>query len=227
MSRTAHDDPRVAIARLYPGLSAFFSGPRAAVPLTVTRIAAGMRVFDTGNPCQGFPLILEGGVRVARGTADGRMLELYRVTPGEMCIVSAGCLQSGRPLSAFGETYLDTRLVLLGQEAFMAATAEAEVRRFVFGTFAERMADLCELVEAVAFHRVDRRLAEMLLGHGREIGASHAELAQRLGTSREIVSRLIARFARAGYVESGREHIRITDATALRAVAAGEPPASV
>ncbi|MBL8381804.1 MAG: Crp/Fnr family transcriptional regulator [Burkholderiales bacterium] len=227
MNAIPDDATRAALARLYPGLATVLGGARPALPLTVARISSGTRVFDAGQPCEGFPLVLEGGVRVARGTADGRTLELYRVTPGEMCIVSAGCLQSGRALSAFGETYLETRMVLLGQADFLAATADEAARRFVFGTFAERLADLCELVEAVAFHRVDRRLAELLLGHGRELDTSHAALAQRLGTSREIVSRLIARFARAGYLESGREHIRILDAAALRAVAAGAPGAAV
>ena len=84
-----------------------------------------------------------------------------------------------------------------------------------------RLADLCELIEAVAFHRLDRRLAELLLGHGRVMRVTHQELAMRLGSSREIVSRLPSRFAREGWVRSGRESIEVVDPVALRGLAAG------
>ena len=220
---------RSELFRLYPAFEHLPQGLRSALldRLQLLTVPTGTRVFDAGSPCQGFPLVLKGGIRVARGTADGKALELYRVVPGDICIVSAGCLFNGTPLSAYGETYADTELTLLSRDDLIAATDDAGVRNFVFGVFAERLADLSELVEAVAFHRVDRRLAELLLGHGREVRTSHQDLATRLGTSREIVSRLIARFARAGWVSSGRENIRILDPAALRAVAAGAPDSAV
>lgn len=220
---------RNEIFRLYPAFEQLPHGLRSALleRLQLLTVPAGTRVFDAGTPCQGFPLVLKGGIRVARGTADGKALELYRVVPGDICIVSAGCLFNGAPLSAYGESYADTEFTLLSRDDLIAATDEPAMRNFVFGIFAERLADLSELVEAVAFHRVDRRLAELLLGHGREVRTSHQDLAARLGTSREIVSRLIARFARSGWVTSGRENIQILDPGALRAVAAGSAESAV
>lgn len=215
-----------ALAALYPAFAALPAAQRTRLRAGMVEfeVPRGTRLFDAGTPCRGFPLVLEGSVRVARTHEDGRALELYRVSPGEICIVSTGCLMQGRPLSADGVAAEDTRIALLGREAFLDATADPQVRQFVFGVFAERMADLCELVEAVAFHRLDRRLAEMLLGHGRQVSASHQDLAQRLGTSREIVSRLISRFARDGWIRTGRESIEILDAAALRALGGGSPP---
>lgn len=86
--------------------------------------------------------------------------------------------------------------------------------------FAARMTDLMALIEAVAFQRLDQRLAAALLGHGAEVHATHQALADRLGTAREIVTRLLQRFERAGHVRLGRERIDIVDAAALRALAA-------
>jgi CRP/FNR family transcriptional regulator len=77
------------------------------------------------------------------------------------------------------------------------------------------------LAEAVAFQRLDQRLAAALLGHGATVQATHQALADELGTVREIVTRLLKRFEHAGWVAIGRERIDVRDAAALRAVAAG------
>jgi len=77
------------------------------------------------------------------------------------------------------------------------------------------------LAEAVAFQRLDQRLAHTLLGHGAVLRCTHQALADELGTVREIVSRLLSRFERSGWVALGRERIEVLDAPALRALASG------
>src|SRR5690606_6943254 len=93
-------------------------------------------------------------------------------------------------------------------------------RNEVLGLFAERMADLTGLIDAIAFQRLDQRLAAALLGRGQDLALTHQALADELGTVREIVSRLLRRFEREGWVELAREHIHIRDSAALRAMAA-------
>ena len=82
------------------------------------------------------------------------------------------------------------------------------------------------LVEAVAFQRLDQRLATALLGHGVVVHASHQALADQLGTVREIVTRLLKQFERSGWVRLARERIELVDAAALRRVAADRANAS-
>lgn len=184
-------------------------------------VPAGALLFEEQAPCRGFPLVLGGEVRVARGSAHGRSLELYRVGPGELCVVSASCLFGQHPLSAHGEAASPTRLAVLAPAAFDAWCAHEPFRRFVFGVFADRLADLMALAEAVAFQRLDQRLAGALLGHGDVLLATHQALADEIGTVREIVTRLLRRFERAGWLALGRERIEIRDATALRRVEIG------
>jgi CRP/FNR family transcriptional regulator len=183
---------------------------------------AGTVLFEEGVPCRGFPMVLAGGVRVARGSPGGRTLELYRVSPGELCVVSTSCLFGQVPLSAHGRTTEPTELVLLAPAGFARWTRNEAFRQFVFGIFADRLADLMALAEAVAFQRLDQRLAHTLLGHGATLRATHQTLADELGTVREIVSRLLARFERAGYVRLSRERIDVLDSAALRALASGQ-----
>lgn len=111
-------------------------------------------------------------------------------------------------------------LLLVPGDVFARWLDTPAFRNGVLGLFAERMADLTALVDAVAFHRLDRRLAAALLGHGTQLHFTHQALADELGTVREIVTRLLRRFEREGWVELGREQIRITNSAAPRAVSA-------
>jgi len=199
-----------ALAQVSPALAALGA---AGQPVTVP---AGAVLFSEREPCKGFPLVLQGEIRVSRASADGRSLELYRVGPGELCLVSSACLFRTEPLMANGVAVRATTFLLIAPGVFRAWLATPEFRDLVLGLFAERMADLTALVDAVAFQRLDRRLAAALLGHGSQLAVTHQALAQELGTVREIVTRLLRRFEREGWVELSRERIRILDGAALR-----------
>jgi CRP/FNR family transcriptional regulator len=225
MSTTPDTAELAQLAILYPALAALpadLREPLLSQQAQWLSVPAGTTLFQEQSPCQGFPLVLNGEVRVARGTAQGRTLELYRVGPGELCVVSASCLFGQHLLSAHGETTASTRLAVLPPAAFDACCAHEPFRRFVFGVFADRLADLMALAEAVAFQRLDQRLAAALLGHGEVLLTSHQALADELGTVREMVTRLLRRFERSGWLVLGRERIELRDASALRRLAAGE-----
>lgn len=184
-------------------------------------VPAGAVLFEEGSPCGGLPLLLDGEVRVARGSPQGRFLELYRVVPGEICVASLACLHRGRPLFVHAVATRPTRLLLLRRAGFERWMAEASFREALMAGMAERLAELMQLVEAVAFQRLDQRLAAALLGRGDRLACTHQALADELGTVREIVTRLLRRFERQGWVALGRERITLLDAAALRRHAAG------
>lgn len=204
---------------LYPALASL---PALLPKLAPMSVPAGTRLFRENDSCQGFPLVLSGEVRVSRGAANGRELELYRVAPGEMCLVSSAGLFADLPLTARGVATCDTTLCLLSPPDFHAAMADSGFRRYVLGLFAARMADLTGLIEAIAFQKLDSRLASALLGHGTQLRTTHQALADELGTVREMVTRLLHRFERDGLVELSRECITIRDSAGLRAVASGQ-----
>ncbi|MBZ0134051.1 MAG: Crp/Fnr family transcriptional regulator [Rhodocyclaceae bacterium] len=190
----------------------------AAAAQAVT-VPSGTTLFDEQQPCQGFPFVLAGAIRVSKVSASGRELPLYRVTPGETCIITSSCLLGDTPYNARGTTEGETVLVLLPQGVFIELLEQAAFRNFIFNLFAERMADLMRLVEEVAFHKLDQRLAALLLGKGRIVHATHQQLADELGSVREMISRLLKGFAEQGLVALGREQIEIRDAAGLRRLA--------
>ena len=199
-----------ALARVIPSL------PSLGLSMGPMTVAAGTVLFDENSPCQGFPLVMEGEVKVSRHSADGRSLELYRVVPGELCLASSASLFRSQPLMAQGVATKLTTLLLIPPVVFAQWLETPAFRDQVLGLFAERMADLTGLIDAVAFQKLDQRLAAALLGRGQDLALTHQELADELGTVREIVSRLLRRFEREGWVELARERIHINNSAALR-----------
>ena len=210
--------PLGQLQHLYPALLALGDALDALASQPVT-VPAGTVLFTENEPSKGFPLLLEGEVRVSRSSPDGRSLELYRLVPGELCLVSSACLFRRQPLSAQAVTTRPTRLLVVPPPTFITWLAQPAFRDFVLGLYADRMADLTALVDEVAFQKLDRRLAAALLGHGPELAVTHQELANVLGTVREMVTRLLRRFEREGWIELARERIRIRDGAALRRLA--------
>jgi len=220
------DDTRLPLAllqQLYPVLEALEPALRQQVldRAQVAQVPVGTVLFDEHQPCQGFPFVLSGGIRVVKTSASGRELPLYRVLPGESCIITSSCLLGNVDYNARGATVADTTLVLLPRDLFHQLLAQAPFRDFVFQLFSERIADLMQLVEEVAFRKLDQRLAGLLLGKGRVIHATHQQLADELGSVREIVSRLLKGFSEQGLVKLSREQVEILDAAGLRQMAQG------
>lgn len=217
-------EPR--LLALYPWLAALPAERLAALnrPEHWLQVPAGAQLFAEHQPCQGFPLLIDGRIKVVKSTPTGREMLLYRVEPGGSCIISSSCLLGNALYSARGVAATPLTLALLPQADFdRLVVADAAFRAFVFQLFSARLAELMQLVEEVAFHRLDQRLAKLLLQRGASSGAvihaTHQALAEDLGSVREIVSRLLKGFAEQGLVGLAREQITIIDAAGLAQLA--------
>jgi len=213
-----------AVCERFPALAQL---PHAALDRLVREsshavLPPATRVFDESGPCRSFPLVLRGAVKVFKQAPSGRQLLLYRVEPGELCVLTAGCLLGRTAYSATGSTEGEVELLALGVPLFDALLADHEpFRHFVFSVFSGRIVDLMRLVEEVAFQRLDHRLAALLLARGPELRATHQDLANELGSVREIVSRLLKHFEEQGLVTLARERVVVRDAEGLRQVSGG------
>lgn len=177
----------------------------------------GAIVFDENQACQGFPLLLEGAIRVIKSAPSGRELQLYRVLPGESCILTSSCLLGHTRYQARGVTEVATDLLLLPATAFQTLIdSHPAFREYVFHLFSDRLTDLMQLVSAVAFQKLDQRLAALLISKPNPIHATHQSLADELGSAREMVSRLLKGFAEQGWVKLRREHIDVIQPEALK-----------
>ena len=185
-------------------------------------LPSGHPVFAPGKRPEAFLLLLEGSVLVHQYGANGREIVLYRVGGGESCIMTTACLLSDEEYLAEGVTETEVSAVALGRADFDALMGRSPgFRRFVFSKYASRVTRLMEVVEDVAFERLDRRLARKLLelaGDGSTVDATHQALAVELGSAREVISRQAKEFVRRGWLETARGHLHILDRAALEAL---------
>ena len=192
--------------------------------LQVMSLPAQQRLFSPGQACKGFPLLLDGCIKVSRSSDSGREIVLYRVEPGESCIVSAACLGSHQPYNAEAITETHCTLGILDAKSFDSLMCRhAPFREFVFGLFMGRMGSLVQLIDEVAFQRLDLRLARTLLqlmANDGTVSRSHQQLADELRSVREMVSRVLKHFEHSGAVQLGRQQIRVINAQRLQELAA-------
>lgn len=182
------------------------------------RLGAGATVFRPGSPCTSFLFVLDGSVRVQMTADTGRELLLYRVGPGETCVLTTSCLLGQDDYPAEGVVESETRAVALPLGRFQDLMARSDVfRRFVFHGFGSRLADLLATVEDTVFHGLEGRLARALLDKARDgaLDATHQALAAELGTAREVVSRQLKSWERNGFVRLARGRIDIVDRSGL------------
>lgn len=184
-------------------------------------LPAGMVVVREGDPCQNFLLIAEGTIRVYKTGENGREILLYRTCAGEICVLTLSNLLEGQAYSAEVVTEEPVRAVSIPLHYFDQAMARSDAfRRVILATMSRRLNEMMRLVEQVTFQSLDLRLA-CLLGqlfgqrNCRVVRTTHQELASELGTTREVVSRLLKVFERMGCISLHRGHIELISQEAL------------
>ena len=185
----------------------------------VVTLPAGAMPFHQGSACEAYLFVVSGSVRVHMVSETGREIVLYRVEDGQTCILTTCCLMSREDYPAHAVTETEVTAAVLPAAAFRELVARsAAFREFVFSAYGGRIADLMLLVDQVAFHNIDLRLAHFLLeskGADGRLDTTHQHVAVELGTAREVVSRQLKEFERRGWVALHRGRIDVTDADAL------------
>lgn len=183
----------------------------------------GTRVFREGSRCDSLAVVVSGSVRAYQQSPGGRRVVLYGVTAGEACVLTTCCVLRDTPFPACAETDTDTVAVTIPATVFNDWFSRHPFwRDFALGLIATKLHLLLDLLDSVVFQSVDERVAGALVsgrsGPGSAVRLTHAEIADRIGSTRESVSRSIDRFRARGLVRTGRGSIEIVDAAALEAV---------
>lgn len=204
-------------AQLLPELPAADAARLDAQPEMA--LSAGQVLFRAGDMAQGFAVVLEGRVEVMLTGASGREILLYAIEPGQSCIQTTLGMMGPEPYSGEAMTVTPCRIVILPRPLFRDLMDRSAVfRGFVFRAFAARMSELTQLLEQVAFARIEPRLARALcdMAQSGEVHTTHADLAARIGSAREVVSRQLEKWAARDLIKVDRGRITISDAQSLR-----------
>ncbi|MBM3128370.1 MAG: Crp/Fnr family transcriptional regulator [Chloroflexi bacterium] len=188
------------------------------------QIPAGRDVFVEGDRADAIALLLTGVVRVYKIGETGREITLYRFGVGESCILTANAILSQQSFPAIATVEQDAEAVMIPADAFREWVRRYDLwRGFVFDLLSQRLVSVLALVDEVTFRRVDARVAALLLDRSRTnnpIRITHQEIAAELGSSREVISRILEGFASEKMIRAGRGSVEIVEIKSLQRRAA-------
>jgi CRP/FNR family transcriptional regulator len=170
-----------------------------------------------GSKCTGFMLLLGGVVRVYQDAADGREMTLYRINQGDICLMSLNSLLHSKPFRANAKSESDVSMLMINAEDFHKAMGVSETfRKIILTSLVDTVCVMVESCYDTAFEPLDMRLA-CLLGRlfqragSDALNVTHQELSQELGTSREVISRLLKKLEREQCIVLKRGQILVGD----------------
>ncbi len=190
----------------------------------LARIPQGKDVFAEGDPIDAIALLISGEVRVYKIGETGREITLYRFGNGESCILTANAILSRQSFPAIATVEREAEAVMVPAGAFRQWVGRYDLwRDFVFDLLSQRLSNVMALIDEVAFRRMDGRVAALLVQRGRRgnpILVTHQEIAADLGTSREVVSRILEDFLGRGWIRLTRGAVDVLDFSALESLPA-------
>ena len=187
----------------------------------LARIPEGRDIFIQGDHVDSIALLISGVVRVYKIGEMGREITLYRFGNSESCILTANAILDQTTFPAVAVVESDAEAVMIPAETFRDWVRRYDFwREFVFDLLSQRLSSVMTIVDEVVFRRMDARIAALLWNRARPAGRiriTHQEIAAELGTSREVVSRILEGFASAGLIGSSRGEVELLDQVGLKA----------
>lgn len=181
----------------------------------VRNYKAGEMILDENSLIRAIPIVTRGTLKVMRTEEDGREILLYYIKPGESCIMSfLGGLHDERS-KVRAEVEEDAEILFLPVEKVSLFIREyPEWLDYIFRLYHKRFEELLEIVNAIAFKKVDERLLDLLQKKKQVTGSNtlqvtHEQLANELGTARVVVSRLLKQLEERGHLQLGRNKITL------------------
>lgn len=175
----------------------------------------GKTIVNEDTHIRSVPIVLKGSVKVMQSDDELKEMVLYYLRPGETCVMSvlAGLYQDTSKVKAIAEE--DCEVLFIPVNAFNDLIRKnPEWLNYIFQIYHKRFEELLGVVDAVAFKNMDQRLHQFLekradLSNSRTLSMTHEQLAQELGTAREVISRLLKKMEAEGLVKLGRNKITL------------------
>lgn len=215
------------VLALYPVVRSLSDEQRSALQNAASplRAPAGDILAHPGNTVDELLLLTAGKLKVVKQNGGGRALMLYTVSPGETCVLSLGSVLADAAFPARVEATASVSAVRVPSGLFLALLEEsAALRRYVFHITAARQLHLIDLLADAVFYTVERRLARLLLSREQPVLATHQELAEALGTAREVISRTLKELETRHVLRLQRGEITVLNPNALHAIVTGASP---
>lgn len=174
-------------------------------------------ILDENSSIRSIPIVMKGMLKVIRTEEDGREILLYYIKAGESCIMSfLGGMHNEKSIVK-AEVEEDTEILFLPIDKVSLFIKEyPEWLDYIFRLYHKRFEELLDIINAIAFKKVDERLLNLLhkkseILNSKTIAITHEQLANELGTARVVVSRLLKQLEDSGKLQLGRNKITILE----------------
>ena len=182
----------------------------------ITKVMPGGRFFDAENrPCTSFDILLEGAKRIFKVDSSGKVFTLFTLSPFQICHLNVLCILAHEPFPAQAQALTPARVLSIPADDFRGACdGWPEMRTFMLRSACVNVSSLIELLSEIVFRGVRDRLEDLLRAraHVGVVASTHQALAEELGTSREVVSKLLKQMEHEGRISMARMRIRLLDA---------------
>lgn len=178
---------------------------------------AGEEIMDYGVTFRHLPLLIDGAIRILRENENGQELLLYFLERGDTCAFTLNCCMGNKQSEVRAEAETDVKLVMIPiQKLDEWMVKYDEWRAFVMQSYFERVNELLDVIDAMAFQQLDHRVYQFLKDKAMVTGdtqiiVTHQELASHLNSSRVVISRLLKKLENQGKIEIGRNQIKLID----------------
>ena len=183
----------------------------------IIHLEPGKVLMEPGQFVKMVPIVLHGSIKILRMDEDGKELFLYYLDAGETCALSLTCCSASKPSEIKAIVEEETTLIGIPIAVHEQWTNEfKQWKDFVSNTYQSRFQEMLVVLDAVAFKRMDERLMRYIVTKmkqykANELHTTHQEIANELGTSREVISRLLKQLEKKKWIELGRNVIYIRD----------------
>ena len=192
---------------------------------------SSMKKFDASQTihdnigCTGLYIVKSGKLRLYLLSEEGKEVTLYRLTPGELCMLSASCVLQSITFDVYMDAEMPSECYMINASAFNEISEKyLEAKNYALEIAVSRFSDVMWIMQQILFMSMDKRLAiflmdEILSNDSDTVTMTHEQIARHLGTAREVVTRVLKHLAEDGIVEVTRKGIHIVDKKKLRDIA--------
>ncbi|MDT7827482.1 Crp/Fnr family transcriptional regulator [Pricia sp. S334] len=184
---------------------------------TFKEVPEGFKLMDIGDYVRGMPLLISGAIKVLREDDDGNELLLYYLEEGDTCSMTLSCCMGDAQSEIRAVAETDAKLIMVPIHKMEEWTGRYKSwRNFVFQSYHDRLNELLNTLDSIAFDKMDMRLVGYLKEKARiaqedSIRSTHQEIAYDLNSSRVVISRLLKKLEDMGKIELHRNHIKILE----------------
>ena len=180
-------------------------------------IEEGTKLIEIGDYIKSMPLLITGAIKILREDEKGDELVLYFIEQGDTCAMTLSCCLGNSKSEIRAITETDTKLIMIPVEKMESWLGKYKTwQKFILQSYHDRMTELLEAVDTIAFLKMDERLYKYLkdkamVNHNDVIKVTHQDIANDLHTSRVVISRLLKKLEINGKIKLNRNSIKLLD----------------